>query len=70
MKQSFLRIGTFGDEVYCILQSGLIINKETMKPIVCGKCGDNFLYCETENVKTELALRITKKFCPDCGKIN
>ena len=70
MKQSFLRIGTFGDEVYCILQSGLIINKETMKPITCNICDDNFLYCETENVKTELALRITKKFCPECGKVN
>lgn len=70
MKQSFLRIGTFGDEVYCILQSGLIINKENMKPVLC-VCGEHYLTCETElHVNSDLPLRITKKICQNCGEVN
>lgn len=66
MKQSLLRLGVFGDEVYVVHQNGLILSRETLKPIPCEKCGE-FLICESVvNTHEKEALKIIKKFCVNC----
>ena len=67
MKQSLLKIGIFGDEVYMVTLHGQLINKQTIKPIFC-TCG-NPVICESESYLDE-PLKIIKKICIKCGEIN